>query len=167
MAKKTTKKTAKQRTAASKRDGLRILIVEARYYEHIADALLRGATAALDAAGAQYDRIGVPGALEIPGGIAMAIDAAARARAPYDGAVALGCVISGETYHFEIVSNESARGLAELALMRQLPIGNGILTVENEPQAMARAGGNKGNKGEEAARAALAMVKLKRDLAER
>jgi 6,7-dimethyl-8-ribityllumazine synthase len=167
MAKKTTKKTPKQRTAASKREGLRILIVEARYYEHIADALLRGATAALDAAGAQYDRIAVPGALEIPAGIATAIDAAARECAPYDGAVALGCVISGETYHFEIVSNESARGLAELALTRQFPIGNGILTVENEPQAMARAGGNKGNKGEEAARAALAMVKLKRGLAGR
>ena len=104
----------------------------------------------------------MPGALEIPTGIAMAIDAAARKRDPYDGVVALGCVISGETYHFEIVSNESARGLAELALTRQLPIGNGILTVENESQAVARAGGNKGNKGTEAARAALAMVELKR-----
>jgi 6,7-dimethyl-8-ribityllumazine synthase len=162
MAKKAAKKTPKQRAAAPKREGLRLLIVEARYYEHIADALLRGATAALDAAGAQYDRITVPGALEIPAGIAMATDAAARTRDAYDGVVALGCVISGETYHFEIVSNESARGLAELALTRQLPIGNGILTVENEPQAIARAGGNRGNKGEEAARAALAMIKLKR-----
>jgi 6,7-dimethyl-8-ribityllumazine synthase len=150
-----------------KRDGLRMLIVEARYYEHIAEALLRGATAALDAAGAQYDRIAVPGALEIPAAIAMAVDAAARKGEPYDGVVALGCVILGETYHFEIVSNESARGLGDLALMRQLPIGNGILTVENEPQAVARAGGNKGNKGEEAARAALAMISLKRGLAGR
>jgi 6,7-dimethyl-8-ribityllumazine synthase len=165
MAKKTIKKSAEKRASATKRDGLRMLIVEARYYEHIADALLRGATAALDAAGARYDRIAVPGALEIPAGIAMAVDAAARKRDPYDGVVALGCVISGETYHFEIVSNESARGLAELALTRQLPVGNGILTVENESQAVARAGGNKGNKGEEAARAALAMIKLKRGLA--
>jgi 6,7-dimethyl-8-ribityllumazine synthase len=167
MAKKAAKKTPKQRAVAPKRESLRILIVEARYYEHIADALLRGATAALDAAGAQYDRITVPGALEIPAGIVIATDAATRARDPYDGVVALGCVISGETYHFEIVSNESARGLAKLALTRQLPIGNGILTVENEPQAVARAGGNKGNKGAEAARAALAMVELKRSLAGR
>jgi len=161
------KKTAKKRAPAAKRDGLRMLIVEARYYDHIAEALLRGATAALDAAGARYDRITVPGALEIPAAIAMAVDAAARGRDPYDGVVALGCVILGETYHFEIVSNESARGLAELALTRQLPLGNGILTVENEPQAVARAGGAKGNKGEEAARAALAMIKLKRGLAGR
>ena len=161
------KKTAKKRAPAAKRDGLRMLIVEARYYDHIAEALLRGATAAFDAAGARYDRITVPGALEIPAAIAMAVDAAARGRDPYDGVVALGCVILGETYHFEIVSNESARGLAELALTRQLPLGNGILTVENEPQAVARAGGAKGNKGEEAARAALAMIKLKRGLAGR
>jgi 6,7-dimethyl-8-ribityllumazine synthase len=165
MAKKVAKKTAKKRSGETQRQGLRMLIVEARYYEHIADALLRGATAAFDEAGAQYDRIAVPGALEIPAGIAFAVEAAARKRDPYDGVVALGCVISGETYHFEIVSNESARGLTELALSRQLPIGNGILTVENEPQAVARAGGNKGNKGAEAARAALAMVKLKRSLA--
>jgi 6,7-dimethyl-8-ribityllumazine synthase len=169
MAKKTAKKTAKKISAkppaAKRRDGLHMLIVEARYYEHIAEALLRGATAALEEAGATYDRIGVPGALEISAAIAMAVDAAARKRDPYDGVVALGCVILGETYHFEIVSNESARGLSELALSRQLPIGNGILTVENEPQAVARAGGNKGNKGAEAARAALAMGQLKRSLA--
>jgi 6,7-dimethyl-8-ribityllumazine synthase len=165
MAKKAAKKSTKKRTGDANRAGFRILIVEARYYEHIAEALLRGATAALDEAGAQYDRIAVPGALEITAAIAFAVDAATRKRNPYDGVVALGCVILGETYHFEIVSNESARGLSELALSRQLPIGNGILTVENEPQALARAGGNKGNKGTEAARAALAMVKLKRSLA--
>ena len=164
-AKKSVRKTSAKPAAAKQRDGLRMLIVEARYYEHIAEALLRGATGTLDEAGATYDRIGVPGALEIPAAIAMAVDAAERRRDPYDGVVALGCVISGETYHFEIVCNESARGLSELALSRELPIGNGILTVENEPQAVARAGGNKGNTGAEAARAALAMVSLKRSLA--
>ncbi len=143
---------------------LRMLIVEARFYEQIADKLLQGATQVLDEAGATYDRISVPGALEIPGAIAMAVDAAQRKRAPYDGVVALGCVIQGETYHFELVSNESARGLMDLILDRQLAIGNGILTVDTEPQAQARLGGGKGHKGASAARAALAMAKLKREL---
>ncbi|MFN3658787.1 MAG: 6,7-dimethyl-8-ribityllumazine synthase [Pseudolabrys sp.] len=144
----------------------RILIVEARYYEKYADALLAGARRALDEAGASYDVITVPGALEVPGAIAMAFDAAAAARAPYDGAVALGCVIQGETYHFEIVSNESARGLMDLSVQRQIPLGNGILTVDTPAQADARLGGAHGHKGESAARTALAMVKLKRDLAQ-
>lgn len=143
----------------------RILIVEARYYDHIADALLAGATAVLDAAGASYERITVPGALEIPGAIVMAMEAAAEKRAPYDGAVALGCVIQGETYHFEIVSNESARGLMDLTLQHQFAVGNGILTVDTEAQALARVGGNHGHKGAEAAKATLAMVALKRALA--
>jgi 6,7-dimethyl-8-ribityllumazine synthase len=146
---------------------LRMLIVEARFYEAIADKLLQGATQVLDEAGATYDRLSVPGSLEIPAAIAMAVDAAQRKKAPYDGVVALGCVIQGETYHFELVSNESARGLMDLAIQRQLPIGNGILTVDTEPQAQARLGGAKGHKGADAARAALAMVKRKHELAER
>jgi len=165
MAKKKRKTTASAPRRAA--PTTRILIVEARYYQHIADALLTGATTVLEQAGANHERITVPGALEIPAAIAMAVDAAARQREPFDGVVALGCVIAGETYHFEVVSNESARGLADLAFGRQLPLGNGILTVENEAQALARAGGDKGNKGEEAARAALAMLALKRGLAER
>jgi 6,7-dimethyl-8-ribityllumazine synthase len=156
---------AKKKSSAPKRaEKLRMLIVEARYYEHIAEKLLQGATQVLDEAGVVYDRLTVPGALEIPGAIAMAYEAAQKKRTPYDGVIALGCVIQGETYHFDIVSNESARGLMDLAL-RQIPVGNGILTVDNELQAQARLGGGKGHKGAEAARAALAMVKLKRQLA--
>ena len=156
---------AKKKSSAPKRaEKLRMLIVEARYYEQIADKLLQGATQVLDEAGASYERITVPGALEIPGAIAMAVEAAQKKRAPFDGVVALGCVIQGETYHFDIVSNESARGLMDLTL-GQLPVGNGILTVDNEGQAQARLGGGKGHKGAEAAHAALAMVKLKRTLA--
>ncbi len=156
---------AKKTSAAKKRDILRMLIVEARFYEDISAALLRGATDVLDQAGAQYECITVPGALEIPAAIAMAVDAARRKRAPYDGVVALGCVIQGETYHFELVSNESARGLMDLSVSRQLAIGNGILTVDTESQANARASSEQGDKGGDAARAALAMVRLKRSLA--
>ncbi len=137
-----------------------MLIVEARFYNDIADALLAGARAVFDEAGAEYDSITVPGALEIPAAIAMALEA----RSDYDGVVALGCVILGETYHFEVVSNESARGLMDLAVRERIALGNGILTVDNEAQAKARAGGSIGNKGAEAARAALVMAKLKRDL---
>jgi 6,7-dimethyl-8-ribityllumazine synthase len=161
------KKTSAAKTRASKPAGKaasRILIVEARFYVHISDALLRGATAVLDAAGATYDVITVPGALEIPGAIAMAVDAPKNKRAPYDGVVALGCVIQGETYHFEIVSNESARGLMDLTIQRQLAIGNGVLTVDTEAQAHDRLGGAHGHKGEDAAKAVLAMVALKRSL---
>jgi 6,7-dimethyl-8-ribityllumazine synthase len=105
----------------------------------------------------------VPGALEIPAAIAMAIDAARRN--PYDGVVALGCVIQGETYHFELVSNESARGLMDLGVQRQIAIGNGILTVDTKAQAVARSSADGRNKGASAARAALAMVALQRKLA--
>jgi 6,7-dimethyl-8-ribityllumazine synthase len=147
--------------------GAHMLVVEARFYEEIADALLAGATRALDEAQASVDRISVPGSLEIPTAIAMAVDAARRRRRPYDGAVALGCVIRGETIHFEIVSHQSARGLMEVALARGLPIGNGIITVENETQALARARMDEQDKGGDAARAALALIALKRRLAER
>lgn len=161
------KKRAKARRGKNRRDALRMLIVEARFYDEISDALLRGARGVLDAAGVEYDSISVPGSLEIPAAIAFAVEAARSRRRPYDGVVALGCVIRGETYHFEIVSNESARGLMDLAVGEKLAIGNGILTVENEAQAKARAGGEQGNKGADAARAALAMAQLKRDLAVR
>jgi len=166
VAKTAAKTNTKTKTAAKKPASLRMLIVEARYYEDISDKLLAGAVAALEAAGATYDRITVPGALEVPPAIAIALDAAKAKRRPYDGVVALGCVIQGETYHFDLVSNESARGLTDLAINRQVALGNGILTVDNEAQAYARLGGDHGHKGTQAARAALTMVALKQTLAE-
>jgi 6,7-dimethyl-8-ribityllumazine synthase len=147
--------------------GARILVVEARFYDAIADALLAGAMKALKEAQAEVDCISVPGSLEIPTAIAIAADAARRRRRPYDGAVALGCVIRGETIHFEIVSHQSARGLMELSVARELPIGNGIITVENEAQAFARARMDEQDKGGDAARAALALVTLKQRLGKR
>jgi len=151
----------------SESKGARILIVEARFYDDIADALLAGATKALAEAGAAFDCISVPGALEIPTAIAIALDAAAHQRRPYDGVVALGCVIRGETIHFEIVSELSARGLMDLSVSRKIPIGNGIVTVENEAQAFARARVEDQDKGGDAARAALALVALKARLEKR
>jgi 6,7-dimethyl-8-ribityllumazine synthase len=145
-------------------ENARILIVEARFYDDIADALLAGATHALETAGATYDRLTVPGALEIPAAIAIALDAANNTAQPYDGVVALGCVIRGDTLHFEIVSQQSARALMDLAVARGLPLGNGILTVDTESQARARARLEEGDKGGDAARAALAMVRLKRGI---
>jgi len=159
---------AKKVSVAKKSDpksSVRLLIVEARFYAPIADALLAGAVKVLDEAGASYDVVTVPGALEIPGAIAMAADSVKNKKSPYDGYVALGCVIQGETYHFEIVSNESARGLMDLTVQRQFAIGNGILTVDTEAQAKDRIGGAHGHKGADAAKAALAMVELKRSLA--
>jgi 6,7-dimethyl-8-ribityllumazine synthase len=158
------KKVSAAKPRATKSSAPRILIVEARFYDHIADALLKGASAVLDEAGATYDRITVPGALEIPGAIAMAADSAKNKKQPYDGYVALGCVIQGETYHFEIVSNESARGIMDLTVQRQFAIGNGILTVDTEAQAKDRIGGAHGHKGADAAKAALAMVALKQSM---
>lgn len=146
-------------------DKIRILIVEARFYDHLADALLEGAKGVLDAFGAEYDVVTVPGALEIPAAIAFAEEGGHRpAGAAYDGYVALGTVIRGETYHFEVVSNESARGLMDLSIGKRLAIGNGILTVEDEEQALARARSTEADKGGGAARAALEMVALKRQL---
>ncbi|HKF07558.1 MAG TPA: 6,7-dimethyl-8-ribityllumazine synthase [Xanthobacteraceae bacterium] len=146
-------------------DGVRILIVEARFYEDIADALLVGAIRVLQAAGAAYERVSVPGSLEVAPAIAIAADAAERSGRPYDGAVALGCVIRGETLHFEIVAQESARALLDLSVARRMPIGNGILTVETNAQAWARARADEADKGGDAARAALSLVRLKRRLA--
>jgi 6,7-dimethyl-8-ribityllumazine synthase len=145
--------------------GARILVVEARFYEDIADALLAGATRALKKAGATFDWVSVPGSLEVAPAIAIALDAGERAGKPYEGAIALGCVIRGETLHFEIVSQESARALSELSVARRVPIGNGILTVDTEVQAWARARPEAADKGGDAARAALALVRLKRRLA--
>jgi 6,7-dimethyl-8-ribityllumazine synthase len=147
--------------------GARVLVVEARFYDDIADALLEGATRALEAGGARFDRITVPGSLEIAPAIAIAIDAAEKRRQPYDGVVALGCVIQGETFHFDIVAMQSARALIDLSVARRLPIGNGILTVDTEAQAWARARMTEGDKGGDAARAALALIELKRQTAKR
>jgi len=132
----------------------KFLIVEARFYAHLNDMLVAGAKAALEEGGHKADVITVPGALEIPGAIAMAAESGR-----YDGFVALGVVIRGETYHFEIVSNESARGIMALS-MDGIAIGNGILTVENEAQAVARADPAQGDKGGGAARAAIAMLEI-------
>ena len=145
--------------------GARALIVEARFYDDIQDAPLEGAVAELKAAGIAYDVITVPGALEIPAAIAMAIDSAEHGGKPYDAAIALGCVIRGETIHFEIVSMESSRGLMDISVARKFPLGNGILTVNTEEQAWARARAGELNKGGDAARAAIAMLRIKRRLA--
>lgn len=146
----------------AKPSGARILVVEARFYDAISDALLAGASKALDEAHAAWDSIVVPGALEIVPAIAMAVDAAERQKRPYDGAVALGCVIQGQTFHFDIVAMQSARALLDFSVARRFPIGNGILTVDNEEQAWARARLTEGDKGGDAVRATLSLVELKR-----
>jgi 6,7-dimethyl-8-ribityllumazine synthase len=132
-----------------------VLIVEARFYTHLNDLLLEGARAAIDEAGHTHETITVPGALEIPGAIALAAESDR-----YDAFVGIGVVIRGETYHFEIVAGESARGLMALS-MDGLAIGNGILTTENEAQALTRAKRDEKDKGGEAAKAALAMLSLR------
>jgi len=141
-----------------------ILIVEARFYAHISDMLLDGATSAIEKAGAHFERLAVPGALEIPTAIALAAKSGEHGGKSYDGYIALGCVIRGETYHFEIVASESARGLIDLGINMGLCIGNGILTVENEHQALARAAVDDGDKGGDAARACLALVHVRNRL---
>jgi 6,7-dimethyl-8-ribityllumazine synthase len=132
-----------------------LLIVEARFYEHLNDMLLDGARTAIEAAGHSHETVTVPGALEVPAAIALASESER-----YDAFVALGVVIRGETYHFEIVAGESARGIMALTL-DGLAVGNGILTVENEAQALARARREEKDKGGEAAKAALAMLALR------
>ena len=144
--------------------GSHVLIVEARFYDDIQDALLEGAVAELRAAGVTHDVITVPGALEIPAAIAIALDSGDSQGKPFDLVVALGCVIRGETIHFEIVSMESSRGLMDLAVARGIPLGNGIITVNTEAQAWARARASELNKGGDAARAAIAMLRIKRTL---
>ena len=147
--------------------GVRVLVAEARFYDEIADALLAGCAKALDEARATWDSITVPGALEIVPAIAIAIEAAERQKKPYDGVVALGCVIQGETFHFDIVAMQSARALIDYSVVHQLPVGNGILTVDNESQAWARARLTEGDKGGDAARAALALIDIKRKRSKR
>ena len=133
----------------------KLLIVEARFYDHLNDMLIAGARAAIKAAGHTSDTVTVPGALEIPAAIALADQSGL-----YDGYVAIGVVIRGETYHFEIVAGESARGIMAMT-MDGMAIGNGILTVENEAQALVRADPAQKDKGGEAAKAALALMKLR------
>jgi 6,7-dimethyl-8-ribityllumazine synthase len=142
-----------------------IMIVEARFYEAIADELVRGCIARLEQAGASYERFAVPGAFELPAAIRIAHGASAKlGRARFDGYVALGCVIRGETSHYDYVCGESARGLQDLAVRHGLAIGYGILTVETEDQAWTRARAEQGNKGAAAAGACLAMIALRREL---
>ena len=136
------------------------LIIDARFYDDIADELVRGATAELDARGATYDRVSVPGVLEVPAALAMALQTQERGEAHqgprYQGYVLLGCVIRGETSHYDIVANESARAIMMLATEKNAAVGNGILTVENRDQAMVRAGEK--DKGGVAAAAAFEMA---------
>jgi 6,7-dimethyl-8-ribityllumazine synthase len=138
-----------------------ILILEARFYADIADELARGAVAVLDRAGATHTRIGVPGALELPAAMAMAVAGSRR----YDGYVVLGCVIRGETSHYDIVAGEAARGVMRLAVEQRLAVGFGLLTVEDDEQAWERAGVDRQNKGGAAAETALAMIALRAKLA--
>ncbi|WP_332640549.1 6,7-dimethyl-8-ribityllumazine synthase [Brevundimonas sp.] len=143
---------------------VRVLIVEARFYDDLADALLEGAKDALRAQDVEFDVVSVPGALEVPTAIALAVEAGRYPTAPrYDGYVALGCVIRGETYHFEIVSDQSAAGITQLGLSGVV-IGNGILTTEDEDQAWARARRSEGDKGGGAARACLDLIALRKRL---
>jgi 6,7-dimethyl-8-ribityllumazine synthase len=158
--------SAKPQPSRSPLPGARILVVEARFYDDIADELLRGARAAGEEAQASLDVLTVDGALEIPATLAIALDAAEKAGTPYDAAVALGCVIRGETGHYDIVAGESARALMDLSVARRLPLANGILTVENEQQAWTRASVNELNKGGGAVDAALAVLRIKRKLQE-
>lgn len=142
----------------------KLLIIEARFYADLADALAEGAIDALEAAGAKYDRIEVPGVLEIPAALSMALTAMETDGEIYDGFVLLGAVIRGETSHYDVVANESARVIMDLVVDADLALGNGILTVENSDQAWARARKEDKNKGGFAAEAALAMIALKEKL---
>lgn len=147
-------------------DGARVLVVEARFYDTLADELLEGARAVLDKAGCRVDVVTVPGALEIPSAIVIGLRAADEAIDPYEAVVALGTVIRGETGHYDIVAGESSRALMDLSVAFALPLGNGILTVENEAQAWARANRSEMDKGGGAAEAALSVLRYKRSLGE-
>lgn len=154
-----------QRRRAALAEPARVLIVEARYYEGLADALLDGAKAALTEGGAEFDVVTVPGALEIPAAIAFAHEAGHRSFGiRYDGYVALGTVIRGETFHFDIVAGESSRALMDMSCNWKLALGNGILTTETEEQAWARARPGELDKGGGAARACLDMIALRTKL---
>jgi 6,7-dimethyl-8-ribityllumazine synthase len=160
--------------------GAHILIIEARYYEDIADEMAAGAIAVLQKHGCTFERMAVPGALEIPQVLAAVVEAGRTVEddlfmdddeeepeiKPFDGAIALGCVLRGETYHFEIVCNESNRWLMDVALGAGIPVGNAILTVDTEEQAMDRAKGGEAGKGGDAARACLRLIEIRQHLAE-
>jgi 6,7-dimethyl-8-ribityllumazine synthase len=149
---------------------IHILIAEGRFYHHISDQLIAGAEMTLREQGATWETVMVPGALEIPQVLSVAIAAgmfADTAPAPFHGFVALGCVIRGQTSHYDIVAGESARALMGLATAHAIPLGNGILTVENEEQAIARAAVNGKNKGRDAVEACLEVLRVKRDFAKR
>jgi 6,7-dimethyl-8-ribityllumazine synthase len=150
-------------TAAQKKalKGARVVIVESRYYEDIAAELRKGAKRALDDAGVAYDIFEAQGALEIPTAVAIAYDGGKKRRKAYDGAVALGCVIRGETSHYDIVAGDSARALMDFSVLHRFPIGNGILTVDTDAQAQRRADTAKDDKGGGAARAVLSLIALK------
>ncbi len=138
-----------------------VLIIEARFYQDLADEMLKGAVAALERAGASWERVSVPGSLELPAVLAMALAAADGGGPGHDGFVILGCVIRGETSHYDIVANQSARAITDLATARALALGFGVLTVENEAQAWKRARVDGLNKGGAAAEAALHMIALR------
>lgn len=142
----------------------RILLIEGRYYEDIGDALLEGATAEIEAAGAQFSHVVVPGALEIPQVLVQAVEkgiiGSEATNLQYHGAVALGCVIRGETYHFEIVSDQSNHWLMDVATCHGIPVGNAILTVDTHAQALVRAQGGRDGKGGDAARACLQLIEI-------
>lgn len=138
-----------------------LLIIDARFYEDLADELVKGAVATLERAGATYDRVSVPGAFEVPAALSMALDGAANGGTQYHGYVLLGCVIRGETSHYDIVAGESGRAIMDIAVAESVAVGYGILTVENEEQAWVRARVSEGNKGGGAAEAALAMIALR------
>ncbi|MGO9545330.1 MAG: 6,7-dimethyl-8-ribityllumazine synthase [Rhodomicrobium sp.] len=149
---------------------IHILVVEGRFYHHISDQLILGAEMTLREQGATWEVLMVPGALEIPQVLAMAIEAglfSETAATPFHGFVALGCVIRGETSHYDIVAGESARALMSVATTHSIPLGNGILTVENEQQAIARAAVNGKNKGRDAVEACLEVLRVKRDFGKR
>jgi len=148
-------KQTKKEFAAPEKVGGTALVIEARFYTEIADMMFEGASRVLEAAGMEVDRIDVPGALEIPSALQFAADC-------YDAYVVTGCVIRGETYHFEIVCNESARGVANVMLVKDLAVGNAILTVNSMEQALERADPDKLDKGGDAARAALKMLAIKK-----
>ena len=143
-------------------DAPHLLVIDSRFYEDISDELFLGAKLAIEKAGATLERISVPGVLEIPAALSMALAAMVYGQVEYDGFVVLGCVIRGETTHYDIVAGESARAIMDMAVIEALAIGNGILTVENDAQAYARARVAEKNKGGAAAEAALAMIALRK-----
>jgi 6,7-dimethyl-8-ribityllumazine synthase len=152
---------SKTKAKAPAKEGIRALVVEARFYDGLQDELLAGSREVFEKAGCRVDVITVPGALEIPAAIVIALRGAAEMSDPYEAVVALGCVIRGETGHYDIVAGESSRALMDIAVSYEIPLGNGILTVENEAQAWARARRTEMNKGAGAAEAALAVLAIK------